>query len=65
MTGYNKIFFDTAPLIYYLEGELKFGNKVDMLMKNNAEAEFVTSTITVGEYLTLPFLDKEINCILL
>lgn len=55
MTGFKKVFFDTAPFIYYLEDDGVFYEKAEKLFTENREADFVTSTVTVGEYLTGAF----------
>lgn len=55
MTDFKKVFFDTAPFIYYLEDDGVFYEKAEKLFTENREADFVTSTVTVGEYLTGAF----------
>ncbi len=52
MTGYKKIFFDTNPIIYYLEDCGEFSKKITAFIDTYAESDFVTSTVTVTEYLT-------------
>ena len=52
MTGFNKIFFDTNPIIYHLDENEEFCTQVDNFMIDNAIVPFVTSTVTVVEYLT-------------
>ena len=52
MTDSEKVFFDTNPVIYFLEDEGDYGKKLTRFMDDYAEASFVTSTITVVEYLT-------------
>lgn len=27
MTGYNKVFLDTTPIIYFLDNDINFGDK--------------------------------------
>ncbi len=55
MTDFNRVFFDTAPFIYYLEYDGDFYSKVEKLFIEDRKGDYVTSTITVGEYLTGAF----------
>lgn len=59
MTDSKKVFFDTAPFIYYLENDDEFKLKTKRIIADNEEADFVTSTVTVGEYLTGVFKGEE------
>ena len=59
MTDSKKVFFDTAPFIYYLENDGDFKVKVKKVIADNEEADFVTSTVTVGEYLTGAFKNED------
>lgn len=55
MTDSKKIFIDTAPIIYYLQNsELYFAN-MKVFWKKYNESDYVTSVITVTEYLTYPY----------
>ncbi|MDE6981536.1 MAG: PIN domain-containing protein [Lachnospiraceae bacterium] len=57
MTGYEKIFLDTAPLIYFLDEDINYGAKVEEIFKEFILNEkcMLTSTITCTEYLTYPY----------
>ena len=55
MTEYKKIFFDTAPIIYFVEKKPAFYERVNDLLIAYANADFVTSVITVAEYFPYPF----------
>jgi len=57
MTEYNKVFLDTAPIIYFLDEDVNFGNKVESILSEilENEIEMLTSTITCMEYLTYPY----------
>ncbi len=57
MSVYKKVFYDTNPLIYYLEQNDDYLGKMKRFITEQTEADsdFVTSTITVGEYLTGPY----------
>ena len=61
MSGYKRIFYDTNPLIYYLEQSDVYLGRMKQFLKeqSEADADFVTSTITVGEYLTKPYKDGD------
>lgn len=59
MTG-SKIFIDTAPFIYFIEGcnsNPVYYEKMKSFFQNATDenCEFFTSAITVEEYLTVPF----------
>lgn len=57
MTGYNNVFLDTAPIIYFLDEDVNFGNKVEHILSEilmNGKT-MVTSAITCMEYLTYPY----------
>lgn len=47
---YTKIFLDTAPIIYHLQQEERFGPFVEEFFRTNNEARFISTTITVSEY---------------
>lgn len=53
----GKIYFDTTPLIYFLDDEKPFSDKVADFLYNhqNYDDVYLTSTITDTEYLVFPF----------
>ena len=57
MTEYRRVFLDTTPLIYLLDSNETYGEKVreilETLLSNNVQ--IVTSTITAAEYLVYPY----------
>lgn len=57
MTEYNKVFFDTSPVIYFLDNDVNFGEKAKNIFEDilENEAELVTSAITCMEYLVFPY----------
>ena len=57
MTDYKKIFIDTAPIIYFLDDDANYGNKVEKIFANvlTNNSSLVSSTITCEEYLVHPF----------
>jgi predicted nucleic acid-binding protein len=58
----NKIvFLDTAPLIYFIEGNSLYQNKLKKLFEYNDKGNFrfITSTITLLEVLVKPMRDGQ------
>lgn len=57
MIEYRKVFLDTTPIIYFLDQDANFGNKVENILLEILEGgkEMLTSTITCMEYLTYPY----------
>lgn len=57
MTGYKRVFIDTAPFIYYLENSSLYFDKMMRFFQKCCEEdiELVTSAITVEEYLVYPY----------
>lgn len=63
MTGSKKIFLDTSPFIYYLQkNELYYSNMV-RFWGNYVEYDYITSSITVTEYLTYPYRQNDLKLI--
>lgn len=60
MTEYKKVFVDTAPFIYLIEKNEEnpqYFNKVKKFFDNayNSDVDFVTSVITMEEYMVFPY----------
>ena len=55
-TVFSKIYLDTAPIIYFLENNSKYAQKVQSIILDNAVfgCNFVTSVATNIEYLPKP-----------
>ncbi len=55
------VFLDTAPLIYFIEGNSDYQEKLEKLFKLNDEKhfQFLTSTLTLVEVLVKPLKDGE------
>ncbi|MCL2072397.1 MAG: hypothetical protein FWH18_00590 [Marinilabiliaceae bacterium] len=51
---HKKIFLDTAPLIYYIEGNNNYEQKLNELFGEKSHCRFVTSVITLAEVLVMP-----------
>ena len=56
----SRIFFDTAPIIYFLDKSPLYYERVrDFLhAKANADSQFYTSVITDMEYSVMPYREK-------
>jgi len=63
VTGYNKIFLDTAPIIYFLDEDVNYSNKVERILLDLLESgkSMVTSAVTCTEYLTYPYRTNNIE----
>ena len=61
----SKIFFDTAPIIYYIEAHPVYGNLVKSIMLNFSRRYIFASTsvITLAEVLVVPCKMKSKNLI--
>ena len=57
MTEYKKVFLDTTPIIYFLDEDINYAEKVERIFSEILESSkmIVTSTITCTEYLTYPY----------
>ena len=57
MIEYKKVFLDTTPIIYFLDMDVNYAEKVEKLFSDflEAESQMVTSTITCTEYLIYPY----------
>ena len=57
MTGYNIVFVDTAPLIYFLDEDVNFGKKARLIFEEilSGGKQILSSAITCTEYLVFPY----------
>ena len=57
MTEFNKVFLDTAPLIYFLDEDIRFGGKMRAILESilNSGKKLITSSVTCEEYLVYPY----------
>ena len=57
MTGYKRVFVDTAPIIYYLENSPLYMDTIKKFFTKCIEEniQIVTSAITIEEYLVFPY----------
>lgn len=63
MTGSKMVFLDTAPIIYYLQCNELYYTNMKEFWKEYADCEFVTSAITITEYLTYPYRQNDLKLI--
>lgn len=64
MTDSKKIFLDTAPIVYYLENNELYSSRVKKFWKIYVDCDYITSAVTITEYLTYPYQQnnlKQIN----
>lgn len=56
MSGYKRIFLDTAPLIYFLDEDINYAERMEQILQKIFERNrlLLTSAITCTEYLTVP-----------
>ncbi len=57
MTDYEKVFIDTAPIIYFLDDNEFFGNAVKKIFEEIIfhEKAMISSVVTCEEYLVYPY----------
>ncbi len=63
MTEDKKIFLDTSPIVYYLENNVVYHPKMKKFWKEYEECDYITSAVTVTEYLTYPYQQKNLKMI--
>lgn len=65
MTGFKRVFIDTAPIIYYLENSSQYMSSIKKFFAAcvKSDIQIVTSTITVEEYLVLPYLNGRMELV--
>ena len=60
MTGCKKIFLDTSPIVYYLEKNEMYYSNMKRFWKEYEDCEYITSVITITEYLTHPYQQNDL-----
>ena len=63
MIDSKRIFLDTAPIVYYLESNELYYSNMKKFWKEYEDYDFVTSTVTVTEYLTYPYQQNNLKLI--
>lgn len=63
MTDSKQIFLDTAPIIYYLQNSEPYHFGMKKFWREYASCNYVTSAITITEYLTYPFRQNDFKLV--
>ncbi|MDE6214175.1 MAG: PIN domain-containing protein [Lachnospiraceae bacterium] len=63
MTDFKKIFLDTSPIVYYLENNEVYYRNMKKFWNEYRDCDYVTSAVTVTEYLTYPFQQNNFKLI--
>lgn len=63
MTDSKKIFLDTAPIVYYLENNELYYPKMKRFWKTYEDCDYITSAVTVTEYLIYPYQQNNLKLI--
>lgn len=63
MTDFKRIFLDTSPVVYYLENNVLYYPKMKKFWKMYEDSDYVTSAVTVTEYLTYPYQQNNMKLI--
>jgi len=65
MIAFKRIFFDTSPLIYFLDANSIFKPQMDKIFYGilNNNIQFITSTVTVEEFLVFPYRNGDDSAI--
>ena len=63
MTDFKKVFIDTAPFIYFLENSSRYMESIGKFFTKctKENIQIVTSTLTIEEYLVLPYSDGKVE----
>ena len=62
-TDFKKIFLDTAPIIYYLQNSELYFENMKRFWNEYIEYDYLTSVITITEYLTYPYRQNDLQMI--
>ena len=63
MTDFKRVFIDTAPIIYFLENSPLYMESMEKFLLRcvKEHIQIVTSTLTIEEYLVLPYSDGKME----
>lgn len=59
MTDSKRIFLDTSPIIYYLQHTEPYYLNMKLFWKKYEDFDYITSAVTVTEYLTYPYRQND------
>ena len=63
MTDFKKFFLDTSPIVYYLENNEVYYRNMKKFWNEYRDCDYVTSAVTVTEYITYPFQQNNFKLI--
>lgn len=63
MTDFKRVFLDTSPIVYYLEKNELYYLNMKKFWKEYDVCDYVTSAVTVTEYLTYPYQQNNLELI--
>ncbi len=63
MIDFNKVFLDTSPVVYYLENSEPYYLRIKNFLMECVECDLFTSTVTVTEYLTYPYQQRNLKAV--
>lgn len=63
MTDFKKIFLDTSPIVYYLENNELYYEKMKKFWKKYEDCDYITSAVTITEYLAYPYQKKDLKLV--
>ncbi|MBO6179503.1 MAG: PIN domain-containing protein [Selenomonadaceae bacterium] len=65
MRDFNKVFLDTAPLIYFLDKESPLCSNTARIFSffSLNKCEIITSSITCMEYLVYPYRNRDVKAV--
>lgn len=65
LTGIQRLFLDTAPVIYHVEGVVAYQALTDVIFQaiSNGTVEAVTSSVTLAECLVHPYRNSDLKLI--
>ena len=63
MTDFKRVYIDTAPIIYFLENSSLYMESMGKFFSRcvKEHIQIVTSTLTIEEYLVLPYSDGKME----
>lgn len=63
MIDFRRIFLDTSPIVYYLENSELYYIAMKNFWNKYEECDYVTSTVTITEYLTYPYQQNDLRLV--
>jgi len=62
MIEYKKVFIDTAPVVYFLQGNELYFEKTRNILRNFRKMgiTLISSDITIAEYLVMPYRENNL-----